>query len=132
VLAWLLGETAGATVREALDRAPAVLASELTVAECARTLVRAAAAGRIPGAQAAQRRAYLARAATTWALLAMDADILARVAAPFPVEPLRTLDAIQLATALEARTALPDLAILSLDRRVRDCAERLGFRVLPS
>jgi predicted nucleic acid-binding protein len=42
------------------------------------------------------------------------------------------LDAIHLATALQARAALPDLALLSLDRRIRTCGEQLGFQVLPA
>lgn len=132
MLAWLLGESAGVAVRYVLERAPAVLASELTVAECARSFVRAAAAGRISESEASARRAHLTRTSATWALLAIDAEVLARAGQPFPEEPIRTLDAIHLATALQARTALPNLAILSLDRRIRTCAEQLGFHVLPS
>lgn len=132
MLAWLLGETAGVPVRQVLDRDPVVVASELTVTECARSFVRAVTTGRIPETEAATRRAHLTRTSATWALMALDAEVLARCAQPFPAEPVRTLDAIHLATAVQARAALPDLAILTLDRRVRRCAEELGFRVLPS
>jgi predicted nucleic acid-binding protein len=119
-------------VRHALDRARAVIASELTVAECGRSFVRAVAAGRLGASDAEARREHLMRTAATWVLLAVDAEVLARAGEPFPAEPIRTLDAIHLATALAARTALPDLAILSLDRRVRTCAVQLGFPVLPA
>jgi len=50
---------------------------------------------------------------------------------PFPVEPIRTLDAIHLASAILARAAVPDLALLSLDERVRANGRALGFTVLP-
>ena len=41
VLAWLLGEDAGAEVKEILTRAETVVASDLTVIECDRVLIRA-------------------------------------------------------------------------------------------
>ena len=36
-----------------------------------------------------------------------------------------------LATALTARKAVPDLALLTLDDRIRRGGERLGFRLVP-
>lgn len=45
---------------------------------------------------------------------------------------MRTLTAIHLASALAARSAIPDLVLLSLDERVRGVATRLQFSVLPS
>jgi hypothetical protein len=44
---------------------------------------------------------------------------------------LRTLDALHLASALAARAAVPGLAMLSLDGRVRRSATELGFDVVP-
>jgi hypothetical protein len=41
------------------------------------------------------------------------------------------LDAIHLATALTARKAVSDLAMLSLDDRIRRAADRLGFLLVP-
>ena len=51
--------------------------------------------------------------------MAVTDGVLARAGSPFPVEPVRTLDAIHLATALELATAFPDLRVLSFDRRTR-------------
>ncbi|MBI3795873.1 MAG: hypothetical protein HY268_02755 [Deltaproteobacteria bacterium] len=48
-----------------------------------------------------------------------------------PLEPVRTLDAIHLASALFLRESFPDLLILSTDERVRHNALPLGFDVLP-
>ena len=48
---------------------------------------------------------------------------------PFPGEPIRTLDALHLASALVARAAVADLAFLSQDEKVRASARALGLRV---
>ena len=47
VLAWLLGEDAAPHVREVLSRAELVVASDLTLLECDRVLIRAVALGEI-------------------------------------------------------------------------------------
>ena len=44
---------------------------------------------------------------------------------------IRTLDALHVASALNARAAVPDLAILSLDHKIRAVSQELGFTVLP-
>ena len=46
---------------------------------------------------------------------------------PFPVEPIRTLDAIHLASALLAASAAEDFAVLTLDERIRNNAIELGL-----
>jgi len=47
VLAWLLGEDAAPRVRELLSKAEFVLASDLTLLECDRVLIRAVALGEV-------------------------------------------------------------------------------------
>jgi hypothetical protein len=47
VLAWLLGEEVGRPVREVLRRAELVMASDLTLVECERVLIRAVTLGEI-------------------------------------------------------------------------------------
>jgi hypothetical protein len=49
-----------------------------------------------------------------------------------PAEPVRTADAIHLAGALTARKAVPDLAVLTLEARFRQAADRLEFIVVPT
>ena len=85
----------------------------------------------IPEAVAAERRAVLARTAEHWVILDLGAEIEERARRPFPAEPIRTLDAIHLATATLARSLVPDLALLSLDGRVRASAAEMGFGILP-
>jgi predicted nucleic acid-binding protein len=131
VLAWLLGEARGDEVRRELAAAEGVVSSDLTLVESDRVLIRAVALGETREAQAARRRAVLARAAARWTLLRFDAATIDRARRPFPVEPIRTLDAFHLAFALRASAAIPGLSILSLDAKVRDCAVALGFDVQP-
>ena len=131
VLAWLLDEPAGPSVREALAGAEIVLASDLTLLECDRALIRLSSTRRMREAQAAAERARLAHVASHWMLLSLSADVIERARHPFPVEPIRTLDAVHLASGLVARLTVPDIAFLTLDSRVRSCADPLGFRLLP-
>jgi len=132
VLAWLLGEAAGHTVREVLSKAHIVLASDLTLLECHRVLLRAVALGEIQEAAAAERRAQLHTAAGHWHLWRVSSEIVERAGRPFPVEPIRTLDAIHLASALTARNAVPGVELMSLDSRIRRAGQQLGFPLQPS
>lgn len=127
VLRWLFAETDGATVRAALETASKVVTSRLTSIETRRVVQRAEREGRVTAAQAADLRAIFAQAASTWAVLEISDEVARRAEAGFPVEPVRTLDAIHLASALLLREALPDLAIVTADERVRANAHALGF-----
>src|SRR5215217_6878089 len=119
VLAWLLGEEAAPGVREILGKAELVIASDLTLLECDRVLIRAVALGEVDEAGAADRRAHLNAAAAHWHMLRVSAEIVERARQPFPAEPIRTLDAIHLASALAARAGVAGVELLTLDDRVR-------------
>jgi uncharacterized protein with PIN domain len=129
VLAWVLGEPEGEQVRQAISVADRVVASTLTPLECARAIERGAASGRLTEAEALAARGLLDAASRTWVLLEMTGPVPLRAARRFPSEPVRTLDAIHLATALEFYQALGGLTMVSLDERVRDNARRLGMTV---
>ncbi len=94
--------------------------------------MRAAALKELTEAEVADRRAHLASAASHWQLLRIAPEIVDRARRPFPGEPIRTLDAIHLASLLAGRSAVRGLALLSLDERVRQAAKGLGVDVLPS
>jgi predicted nucleic acid-binding protein len=108
-----------------------VMASDLTLVECDRVLIRAVTTGEIEEAGAADRRAHLNAAASQWHLWRVSPDIVERARHPFPAEPIRTLDAIHLATALAVRSAVPGVELLTLDDRIRRAAKQLGFQVRP-
>lgn len=131
VLAWLLGEPSANAVRDALRRAELVAASDLTLVECDRVLIRAVTTGEIDEAAAADRRALLNSASGHWQLWRVSLEITERARRPFPTEPIRTLDAIHLASALAAKSVIPGVQVLSLDERIRRAAKNLGFSLQP-
>ena len=131
VLAWLLHEEAGPGAVQLLTAADMVIASDLTLVECDRVLIRAVAVGDLTEADAADRRAHLTTAAASWHVLRISPEIIDRARQPFPGEPIRTLDALHLASALIARAAVAGLELLSFDARIREAAGRLGFRLQP-
>lgn len=131
ILAWLLDEEASASVRQVLSAADAVVASDLTLIECDRVLHRATALGELTEAEAADRRAHLTNAASRWHVMRIGPEVVARSRQAFPGDPVRTLDAIHLASMLVARSAVAGLELLSLDQRVRVAATRLGVHAVP-
>ena len=105
------------------------ITSPLTGAETARAIVRARVAERLtPDAERAAVSA-LRRFERRCYIVCITDDVLTRVRRPFPVEPVRTLDAVHLATA-ESLGELPQLiTIVTRDDRVRDNANALGYSV---
>ncbi|MCC7462830.1 MAG: type II toxin-antitoxin system VapC family toxin [Gammaproteobacteria bacterium] len=132
VLAWLLDEPSAPAVRRLLGGAEAVVASNLTLIECDRVLLRAVVLKELTAAEAADRRAHLIAAAAHWHVLRIADEVVDRSRQPFPGDPIRTLDAIHLASLLVARSAVAGLRLLSLDERVRQTAKRLGIAVEPA
>lgn len=131
VVAGLLEQEHGEAVAALLADATAIVASDLTLIECDRVMIRASAGDELSEADLAGRQARLNAVSARWILLGLDDEIAERARRRFPAEPIRTLDAIHVASALVARKAVPDLAMLSLDARMRRAADALGFRPLP-
>ena len=131
VLSWLFNEAGADEVLELLRSSTKVVCSRLTLIETHRSLRRAVTLGELGEAPAAEVRSVLAQAAARWALLEIFSVVGERAEQAFPVEPIRTLDAIHLASALLLRQSIPDLSVLSTDSRVRDNASELGFEILP-
>ena len=127
VLNWLLGQARANEVRESVDAAEVVVTSALTFAETERALVRAESEELLRAADGQRLRGLLQRASAGWMKMMISDEILARAGRPFPVEPVRTLDAIHLATALAFAKAFADLQLLSMDRRLADNARALGL-----
>ncbi|HLE76844.1 MAG TPA: type II toxin-antitoxin system VapC family toxin [bacterium] len=131
ILAWLLGEPAGGDSRTRLTEAEQVFSSVLTLVEIDRVLIRAQIVEGLNEGDVVERRRTLARASRHWNLVHIRDEVLERARRPFPTEPIRTLDALHLASALSVGAAVPDLAVLSLDDSIRSAAAGLGFDVLP-
>ena len=127
LLAWLLGEPAGDGIRGEVDASDAVVTSVVTSIEAERVLARALAGRMMREAEARRARGTLARARASWIVMGLTDDIATRAGSAFPVEPVRTLDAIHLATALRFTEVFPELRVLTLDRRVSENAVALGI-----
>ena len=128
LLSALLEQDAGA--KRAIRRGATRVTSALTLAEARRALVRARVTGRLTNAQGRT----VARALETFArrcdLVAVNDEVLVRSGRPFPVEPVRTLDAVHLAT-IELLGESPALiTVLTRDARVRDNAVAGGYAVV--
>ena len=128
----MLDNEGGDDARKRLSVAGLVLTSDLTLIECDRVLHRTSALGELSEAEALARRALLSTAAEHWIVFAIDGEMAERARRPFPREPLRTLDAIHVATALAVRSLVSELHLLSLDDRIRRNAIELGFEVVPA
>ena len=129
VLAWILSEPEGATVRKQLATAERVVSSTLTAVECHRAVARGVAARRLSQPQSLAALRLLGAAADTWTTVEMTGSVLHRARRAFPHEPVRTLDAIHLETAWHFRQAFPRIVVVSLDERIRANAWGLEIEV---
>jgi predicted nucleic acid-binding protein len=105
--------------------------SALTFAELDRAILRQRREGKLDVARERAARRVLHAAEQRLHVMDVTADILARASRAFEVEPVRTLDAIHLATALAwDEGARGELAVFTRDPRVRDNAAAYGFDLL--
>src|SRR6185295_16349368 len=103
--------------------------SALTLAEAGRAIVRAHATARLTAAEEQAAVRALRTFERRCFILDVDRAVLARVRRPFPVEPIRTLDSVHLATT-ELLGEPPQLVtVVTRDARVRDNARALGYAV---
>src|SRR2546422_207595 len=93
--------------RRALARGELVVASDLTLVECDRILIRRQATGALSAADALRLRRSLAETAGHWNLMRIEREVVDRARSPFPGGPIRTRDALHLASAVVARAAGP-------------------------
>lgn len=114
---------------EALRVPGEYVTSALTIVECRRAVVRARSAGRISLSQERDALLSIDVFARRCAIVAIADTIVERAGRPFPLEPIRTLDSIHLATLDLLDSPRPDVTIVSRDVRVRDNARALGFIV---
>lgn len=126
VAALLEGDTAAkASIRAEGQR----VTSALTLTETNRAVLRARLSGRITAQQERAALLTLKHFTRRVHIVTVTEAILAHAGRRFPVEPVRTLDAIHLATA-EALGDPPALVtIVTRNVRVRDNANALGYPV---
>jgi predicted nucleic acid-binding protein len=103
--------------------------SALTFAEASRAIVRARTTGRLTADEARAAVRTLVVFERRVDVVAVTDAVLTRAGRPFPVEPIRTLDAIHLATVDILGEAPQLVTLVSRDARVRDNAQALGYAI---
>lgn len=103
--------------------------SALTLAEAGRAIIRARAAGRLAPADEQAAVRALQTFERRCFIVDVDRAVLARVRRPFPAEPIRTLDAVHLATVELLGEAPQMVTIVTRHVRVGDNARALGYIV---
>jgi hypothetical protein len=103
--------------------------SAITFAEANRAVVRARVAGRLTVTQERDAVRALQTFERRCIIVTVSDWVLTRAGHPFPVEPVRTLDGIHLATA-ELLGEPPQLVtIVTRDARIRDNAKAMGYQI---
>jgi len=132
MLQWLLGQPDYEKVLSVLKTANLILSSELTIAECKRALVRGLFNGVLKRQDHVGCIQKLEMSISRWHLMQVTDDILKAVTMEFPEEPIRTLDAIHLVTAMEfSRAITKNITILTCDNRIQLNAKKLDFDIEP-
>jgi predicted nucleic acid-binding protein len=135
LLAILLEDAFSAPALTHWEDASERVSSLLFEAECIVTLRRIASSRgkRLTPGWLDERMALLAQSLKEITLQKVDGAILEIVRQEVSLSECRTLDAIHLATAtfFQRRLRAEPLAVVSFDRRQREIAARLGFKVLP-
>ncbi len=101
--------------------------SALTIAESHRAIVRAVRTNRLDAKQTRAATRALRTFAARCDLVAITDEVLARAGRPFPVEPVRTLDAIHLATAEALGEPAALVTIVTRDSGLSENAVALGY-----
>ena len=103
--------------------------SALTLAEANRAVLRRRLSGQLSVNDERDAIAALQTFEQRSIVIVVSEQVLARAGRPFPAEPVRTLDAIHLAT-LEQVGGPPQLVtIVTRDARIRENAIALGYTV---
>jgi len=113
-------------IEQRIAKAPALIASRLALVESARVLHRVRQLGEVREPQLAEAESQIARLwrhCEIWELTAEVCEMAERIA---PTQPLRTLDALHLATYMLARRHLGDLELLTADDRLATAAGSHG------
>ena len=118
ILSWLFGEPEALRVIEAIDGHEAVVTSVLSNIETQRAFIRAESEKIINEGDRQRLYGIFIDQSMSWTFLEITSSIRRRAAQSFPVEPVRSLDAIHLSTALEFLQIYPDLEVLSFDKRI--------------
>ena len=109
-----------------------LVTSVLTFVEAARAISRARREKRLDAQQSREVERQLAAFERSCDAIGLEGDVLRRAREDFPMEPVRSLDALHLASLRVLDDELGGLEVVSCDDRVRKNAAALGFAVVPA
>jgi hypothetical protein len=121
-----------ARLATALADAPVLVTSDLTLVEADRALRRARLGGRLDARGFSNGQQWLIRFARSCHVLALNTGVIDRAKRDFPVEPVRTLDGLHLATLQMWDETVGPVSVLSTDNRVRANAAAWGLSLVPA
>jgi len=127
LLAWLFNEERALEAIEKINLAERIATSALTRLETERALLRAEKTGLISAAERQRLLGLFRRVSGGWYFLSVSNEVLLRAGIEFPIESVRSLDAIHLASALESVQLFQDVSVLSFDKRITDNLMPLGL-----
>ncbi len=119
-------------LRDIIASGERLLTSALTFVESDRGLRRAFRDARISSPQLREARRWLRAVERSCDRILLDDTVLDRAKQDFPKEPLRSLAALHLASALLCEETVCDVTVVSVDARVRENAVALGLDVKPA
>ena len=126
-LTWLFDEPDASEVMSTVNTAELIVTSSLIEVETLRACNRALREKLIDSHQHKVITESFKSQKKGWFVMNIDEEVVLRASRDFPIEPLRSLDALHLATALEYRKLYPHCRVLSLDKRIRENAAALGM-----
>ena len=129
LLRWLFGGPRGEAVRALLSGATRIFSSRLTLVEAHGALIGAVLLGEITERISLEIEKDLAGAAARWTLVEILPEIVERAGRRFPSEPIRSLEAIHLATVVFLVPEAESLSIVSTDDRIGRNAPLLGLEL---
>lgn len=133
VIPLLVTESTSASLREAANSDPQMVAWWGTPVECVSALARRARENRMSAADFAQARQQLGILTAKWREVQPTDELRTMAERIVSVHSLRAAAAIQVAAAMAACDgATANVPFVSLDTRLREAAVREGFTVLPA
>jgi predicted nucleic acid-binding protein len=129
LLSWLFNQDTAQIVKATLQSGETLVTSSLTRIETIRAILRATALNKVTREQSDSLVQGANHILSACIIKRISTAVEKQASKAFPIEPIRSLDAIHLATATIFLAAYPDLKILSFDLRVINNAKALGFEL---
>jgi predicted nucleic acid-binding protein len=130
VVGAVLEKGLSASAARAISRSSALIISRLALVETARAIRRARVEERITDKGLAKAEHDVADFWSRCEVWEISRQICADAMTLAPDTPLRTLDALHLATVIATRKRLPTIRLLTMDVRMREAAVALGIQMI--